>query len=202
MSTIHNSSNVSHPASSSYIPPSVGNQTNRSSYCSTAVSVSDTATSRSSMSAADVSDQANNYFRTTCKTLKALRVESYEMTAHIMPIVSADEHPDYLQVIGEDADHLHTIDDNFSTINDEPGYSELDDVESSYNELESQQDNSRSHIEDGSTCQDNAGDEPAYQVVNDDSDYEQILYNEQNQAQVTNTSEQPLDITADLDKPQ
>jgi hypothetical protein len=132
------------------------------------------------------------------KTLKRQRVEGYEMKAYIMQVIPADEHPDYLQVIGEDADYLHIIDDNFSPFHDEPGYSELDDVES-YNELEfqQQQQSYRSHIEDESAYQDIGGDEPNHlQFVDNNFDHEQTFNDEQNQA--ANTSEHPLNFTADL----
>lgn len=61
--------------------------------------------------------------------------------------VFADEHSVYMHVIDNDVDYLRIIDDSFSTFNDEPRYSELDDAVS-YHELDGQQQGYLSHIED------------------------------------------------------
>lgn len=116
MSTIHESSNASDPATScSSTLPSVDDQATSSCTLS---SISDQATS--SLTSPIINEQAANCLGQTSGISSVLHVES-DQTKEYLQMVSADDccgykHADYLRVIDNDADYLHIVDDNHSTV--------------------------------------------------------------------------------------
>lgn len=185
MSTIHDSSSVSSHATScssttSSTPPDVNDQ------------------AASSFTLSSVSEQATNSFRPTSKisSVQQQHVDNHEMNEYLQMVADVDN----LHVT-DNADYLRIIDDNLPVLNDEPGYSELDEV-GCYNEPEVQQLSCLSLIEDENAYQEIASDESSYsQVVGDYCSNNQSSYNEQNQAQAASTSEQSFNRNTLLNKP-
>lgn len=164
-------------------PPNVSDQAISNSTLS---SNSDQVTS--SIIPPSVSEQAANCFGQTSKISSFQHAESHEMIENVQ-IVAADEHPDYLQVIDQSANYLHIIDDNVGTVNYEPGFNTLDDVESQ-SEFNFQRQSYYSFIEDGNANQGITSDEARYlPIVDSGSDYDHSLSTDRSQAQHSNEPE-------------
>lgn len=134
-----------------------------------------------------ISEQAANCFEQTSKISSFQHAESHDIEN--LQIVAADETPDYLQIIDQSANYLHIIDDNVGTVNDEPGFNTLGDVESQ-REFNSQRQGYYSLIEDGNANQGVVSDEARYlQIVDSGSDYDHSLSNDRSQAQHSNEPE-------------
>lgn len=191
MSVVHKISNVSGPATScSSTPPGVNDQANSNSIMS---SVSDQATT--SLTPSSNSQQAVNCFRQTNDVSTVQHVERDEVKEYLQ-LVSVDDYSGHLHGIDNDTDYLHVIDDNHFTVMNETSCGRPDNVESLSN-LVVQQQCCHPLIKDDLTYQEIADTQANYvQIMDIDSHYDYIPFNEHNRTPATSTSETSFNTTA------
>jgi hypothetical protein len=181
-------SSVSDQTASSTTPPSVSEQTTSST---TPPSVSEQTTS--STTSPSVSDQVTNNFE-QFRTLSSVQhVESFAMSEY-QKIVSADEQPDYLNAIDDDALYSRIIDDNNYAV----GNGNKPDNAESHSAPDVQQQGYYSLTDDDDITYQHIADNEASNPQVDD----QSVYNELTQAQTTGTSKAVYLTVLDVVGPQ